>query len=96
MNTTGKKHGGRVKGSKNLLTKSSKQIVQHIIENELEALPGLLANLTAAERVTALIKMLPFVLPKQNEISIDTPVHQFQPIALTIVQEEPLKIGENG
>ncbi|MBZ4044504.1 hypothetical protein [Flavobacterium hibisci] len=94
MNNTGKKYGGRVKGSKNLLTNSSKEIVKSIIEKELDKLPELLANLTPAERVTALIKMLPFVLPKQSELSIEAPIHQLRPISLTLI-EEPLKIEGN-
>lgn len=95
MNTTGRKFGGRQKSTPNKTTAQTKVIVEKVISNEIDNLPALLAKLTAKDRVNALIKLLPFVMPKQAEISIDTPVHQFQPIALTIAQET-LKIGENG
>lgn len=95
MNTTGRKFGGRQKSTPNKTTAQTKVIVEKVISNEIDNLPALLAKLTAKDRVNALIKLLPFVMPKQAEISIDTPVHQFLPIALTIAQET-LKIGENG
>lgn len=94
-NTTGRKHGGRIAGTSNKTTAQTKAIVSKVISNELDNLESLLAKLSAKDRVNALIKLLPFVMPKQAEISIDTPVHAFQPIALTIV-EEPLKLKENG
>ena len=94
-NTTGKKYGGRVKNTPNRTTAQSKDIVQKVINAELGNLETLLSKLSAKDRVNALIKLLPFIIPKQSEISIDTPLYQLQPITLTLV-EEPLKITENG
>ena len=94
-NTTGKKFGGRRSGVPNKTTQQSKAIVQKVINNELDNLEVLLSKLSAKDRVNALIKLLPFVIPKQQEISIDAPaLNQLQPITLTIV-EEPLKIAAN-
>jgi hypothetical protein len=93
-NNTGKKFGGRVKSTPNKTTQQSKEIVQKVISNELENLEVLLSKLSAKDRVNALIKLLPFVIPKQQEISIDTPIHQLQPIVLTVI-EEPLKLVAN-
>ena len=92
-NTTGKKFGGRRSGVPNKTTQQSKAIVQKVIDNELDNLEVLLSKLSAKDRVNALIKLLPFVIPKQQEISIEAPVHQLQPITLTI--NEPLKISAN-
>ena len=92
-NTTGKKFGGRRSGVPNKTTQQSKAIVQKVINNELDNLEVLLSKLSAKDRVSALIKLLPFVIPKQQEISIEAPVHQLQPITLTI--NEPLKIAAN-
>ena len=92
-NTTGKKFGGRRSGVPNKTTQQSKAIVQKVINNELDNLEVLLTKLSAKDRVNALIKLLPFVIPKQQEISIEAPVHQLQPITLTI--NEPLKIAAN-
>ena len=94
-NTTGRKFGGRMKNTPNKSTQQSKAIVQKVINNELDNLEVLLSKLTANERVNALIKLLPFVIPKQSEISIDTPTHQLQPIVLNLI-EEPLQLKENG
>lgn len=85
---------GRPKGSLNKTTQQSKAIVQKVINNEIDNLEVLLSKLSAIDRVNALIKLLPFVIPKQQEISIDTPVHQLRPITLTVF-EEPLKIAAN-
>ena len=92
-NTTGKKFGGRRSGVPNKTTQQSKAIVQKVINNELDNLEVLLSKLSAKDRVSALIKLLPFVIPKQQEISIEAPVHQLQPMTLTI--NEPLKIAAN-
>ena len=92
-NTTGKKFGGRRSGVPNKTTQQSKAIVQKVINNELDNLEVLLSKLSAKDRVNALIKLLPFVIPKQQEISIEAPVHQLQPITLTI--NETLKIAAN-
>lgn len=92
-NTTGKKFGGRRSGVPNKTTQQSKAIVQKVINNEIDNLEVLLSKLSAKDRVNALIKLLPFVIPKQQEISIEAPVHQLQPITLTI--NEPLKIAAN-
>lgn len=92
-NTTGKKFGGRRSGVPNKTTQQSKAIVQKVINNELDNLEVLLSKLSAKDRVSALIKLLPFVIPKQQEISIEAPVHQLQPITLTI--NESLKIAAN-
>ena len=91
-NTTGKKFGGRRSGVPNKTTQQSKAIVQKVINNEIDNLEVLLSKLSAKDRVNALIKLLPFVIPKQQEISIEAPVHQLQPMTLTIV-EETLKIS---
>lgn len=94
-NTTGKKFGGRVKNTPNRTTAQSKDIVQKVINAELSNLETLLSKLSAKDRVNALIKLLPFIIPKQTEISIETPLYQLQPITLNLV-EQPLKITENG
>lgn len=93
-NTTGKKFGGRVKNTPNRTTAQSKDIVQKVINAELGNLETLLSKLSAKDRVNALIKLLPFIIPKQSEVSIDAPMHQLQPLTLVLV-EEPLKLVSN-
>lgn len=93
-NTTGKKFGGRVKNTPNRTTAQSKDIVQKVINAELGNLETLLSKLSAKDRVNALIKLLPFIIPKQSEVSIDATMHQLQPLTLVLV-EEPLKLVSN-
>lgn len=94
-NTTGKKFGGRVKNTPNKTTANTKAIIQKVVSEELDNLELLLAQMTPSDRVTALIKLLPFVVPKQSEISIDAPMHQLQPITLNLIAET-LKLEEHG
>lgn len=69
-NTTGKKYGGRTKGTPNKTTAEAREILQKVIGKELDKLGALLANLEPIERVNALAKLLPYILPKQSEITI--------------------------
>ena len=65
------KTGGRVKGSLNKTTAETKELIQNIVSKELETIPGLLAQLDPVDRVTAIIKLLPYLLPKQQDIAIE-------------------------
>lgn len=67
MNTTGKKYGGREKGTPNKLTSELRNILKEIISTEIEALPEALKGLEAKERLEIIIKLLPYVLPKEIE-----------------------------
>jgi len=61
-NTTGKKHGGREKGTPNKLTKDLRNILKDIIYNELELLNEKLDELESKERIELVIKLLPYSL----------------------------------
>lgn len=71
--TTRIKTGGRTKGVPNKITKTSaeaREILQNIIGKELDKLGVLLGKLEPLERVNALAKLLPYILPKQSEITV--------------------------
>ena len=74
-NTTGKKYGGRQKGTPNRMTKELRSILKDILYQELEEIEERLDVLEPKTRIELLIKMMPFVLPKTNSIShnIDEP-----------------------
>ena len=63
-NTTGKKFGGRQKGTPNRLTKELRTILKDLIYEELETLQERLSQLETQERLEVIIKLLPKVLPK--------------------------------
>jgi hypothetical protein len=67
-NTTGKKYGGRQKGTPNRLTKELRTILKDVLYNELEKIEELLESLEPKERLELIIKVLPFILPKVDKI----------------------------
>ena len=71
-NTTGKKYGGRQKGTPNKLTKELRSFLKDILYQELEQIQEHLETLNSKERVELLIKLMPYILPKVTTISHTT------------------------
>jgi len=69
-NNTGQKFGGRVPGSANVITKEMREILKGIISNELERIPDTLKKLTPEKRLDLVLKLMPYVLPKVESISM--------------------------
>ena len=67
-NTTGKKYGGREKGTPNRLTKELRTILKDVLYNELEKIEELLESLGPKERLELVIKILHFILTKVDKI----------------------------
>jgi hypothetical protein len=63
-NTTGKKYGGREKGTPNRLTKELRLILKDVLYKQLETIEDDLNHLEAGQRVELIIKLLPYILPK--------------------------------
>ena len=63
-NTTGKKFGGRQKGTPNRLTKELRAVLKDLIHEELETLQERMDHLDPKERLEVLVKLLPYILPK--------------------------------
>jgi hypothetical protein len=59
-NTTGKKYGGRKKGTPNRLTKELRTLLKDVLYSELE---------TIDERLELVIKLMPYAFPKVVSIS---------------------------
>ena len=72
-NTTGKKFGGRSKGTPNKTTAEAKQLLQNVVTKQIEKLETTLNKLEPVERVNALSKLLPYILPKKQDIEIIPP-----------------------
>jgi len=68
-NTTGKKHGGRQKGTPNRLTKELRAALKDILYNEMEKVGGYLEELEPKERLEIIIKLMPYVFPKVENTS---------------------------
>lgn len=67
----GTKTGGRVKGTPNRLTQDLRSRIAQIVENGFEVIETDLETLEAKDRITAYLKLLEYILPKQRETKID-------------------------
>ena len=65
----GNKTGGRVKGTPNKLTKELRSSLKNILNSELELLEENMSQLDPKERIEILIKMMPYVFPKLENVS---------------------------
>lgn len=68
---TGTKTGGRTKGTPNRNTAETKELLQTIVSKELDKLGAILEQLEPNERINAIAKLLPYILPKQNEVKAE-------------------------
>ena len=69
MNTTGKKYGGRVKGTPNKLTAELRSKIGNIIDVTLESLD--LDTLTKMEKIKLLQVCMQYAIPKLQYQSLD-------------------------
>ena len=68
-NNTGKKYGGRQKGTPNRLTKELRSVLKDLLYDEIETLKERLDALEPKERVELLVKLMPYIVPKVNSVS---------------------------
>jgi len=71
-NTTGKKYGGRQKGTPNRMTKELRVLLKDIMYQELEEVQERFSLLEPKQRIELIIKLMPYILPKVNSISQTT------------------------
>lgn len=62
---------GRPKGAENRLTREIRDMLKAVIEDELERLPTSLQSLPDPERLQVLLKLLPYVLPKVENVPMN-------------------------
>lgn len=60
----GYKTGGRKKGTPNKLTGMVRDMISDSVSKELQSLPYLLDQLEPREKIDAIIKLLPYLIPK--------------------------------
>lgn len=80
------KYGGRQKGTTNKVTKDVRQKIKEVVDSELENIQDTLSKLSPKERTDLLTRLLPFILPKQNEHVIETN-EAFNPIQIIITDD---------
>lgn len=64
----GIKTGGRKEGTPNKTTKEIRNVLKSVIDNEIVNIETSLEGLTAKERLEFLIKLIPYVLPKVENV----------------------------
>lgn len=68
-NNTGKKFGGRKLGTSNKLTLELRTLLKNVVHKELELLSDHFSKLDVTQRLDLLIKLLPFTVPKVEQIN---------------------------
>lgn len=68
-NNTGKKFGGRKPGTSNKLTLELRTLLKNVVHKELELLSDHFSKLDVAQRLDLLIKLLPFTVPKVEQVN---------------------------
>ncbi len=76
---------GRPKGAVNKTTAETKELLQKIVGNELNGIADLLEKLEPKERIDAVIKLLPYIVPKQTEIIIEPKEFKHEPLTVTLI-----------
>ena len=66
----GKKTGGRQKGTPNIITSEIRDNLKSILDSEIKQIPSLLNELDTEKRLNLLVKLLPYVLPRLESVSI--------------------------
>jgi len=67
----GIKTGGREQGTPNILTKEMRTILKSIIAKELETLQETINKTETDKRIDIILKLLPYVLPKVENVPMD-------------------------
>jgi hypothetical protein len=62
------KSGGRVQGVPNKLTKEIRTTLKTLVSKELDALPTYMEKLSEKDRAFLLVKLLPFILPRIEQV----------------------------
>lgn len=93
MITKREKTGGRKKGTPNRTTKSMRETLINALHSEISDLPILLSSIPINERINAIIKLLPYVMPKYADI-IENRLNENSETAPPIpTSENSIKLG---
>ena len=67
---------GRPKGSRNKLSIETRDLIQSFISKELESIGERIEELEPKERLDVLIKLLPYIVPKQKDIEANEAIER--------------------
>ena len=80
---------GKPKGAVNQTTKEFRESLHEALKGDIERIPEYLKELNARDKLDALSKLLPYVMPKYQSIEIDGSITQ-QSIDLSAMPESEL------
>lgn len=90
-NTTGKKYGGRQKGTPNRTTTEIRQMYQYLIESNLDLLENDIKELQPKERLRIIIELSKFVLPTLKNVEYtDVKNKEEENLDLSVLTDEEL------
>ena len=72
MDINRNKTGGRKPGTPNKTTADFRELFSNLFEDNYESFKTSLNELEPKDKVTAMLKLMEFVLPKQKEVKLDT------------------------
>ncbi len=84
MNTKRVKFGGRQLGTPNRTSSETKEALQAILSKEIEHIPTLLNELSPKDKLDALIKLMPYIIPKQTEVINPDATQNVRPIIVSL------------
>ncbi len=89
-------NSGRVKGTPNKSTAEARELLQKVLGKELDKLGLMLAKLEPVERVNALAKLLPYVLPRQQHLAVEVKQELTEAQRAQRINELKAKLEESG
>ena len=83
-NTTGKKYGGRSKGTPNKTTAEIREKYKMLISESIDTLKDDIDQLEPKDRIKAILELSKFVLPtlKATDLKIDNSDENFKPVTI--------------
>jgi hypothetical protein len=95
-NTTGKKFGGREKGTPNKEVSEIRDAFKKLIEGNIDQLEMDLAELSPEKRINAVINLASYVLPKLKQIEVDNKNETYNMINLGsgVDPEKPFRVRD--
>lgn len=87
----GIKTGGRTKGTLNKTTTETKEVLTKIVCNELDNLNDLLEQLEPKERLDVIIKLLPYIVPKQTEMTVENKETEIKPVVIEFIDSKEIE-----
>jgi hypothetical protein len=77
---------GRPKGSENKITTETKEIIKNFIDSEIKNIIAEFKELTIKERFDIITKLLPYVMPKIETVSIHEEEEEDQTVSFKFVE----------